>query len=142
MECKRRQRAYRYYQKSIAGHDSCSASINERVKYFDTAKLLEEFETLWQRVTRNFKFIDRAFNLNMKVANELLDFFLAKESPYLLHFEVIQDSFPSRLKEKFKLFLPVSLQLEAGIQTLNEELAARINRNIDVEKIRQNVAFL
>lgn len=120
----------------------CLSSIDERVEYFDTAKLLQEFEALWQKGARNFKFIDRTFNLNMKVANELLDFFLAKEPPYLLHFEVIPDSFPQRLKEKLKLFPPASLQLEIGIQTLNEEVAARINRNIDIEKIRQNVAFL
>ncbi|MCI4399379.1 MAG: DUF4080 domain-containing protein [Campylobacteraceae bacterium] len=149
--------AYKYYTDEDIAHryiyveasrgcpfecEFCLSSIDERIEYFDTAKLLEEFETLWQRGARNFKFIDRTFNLNMKVANELLDFFLAKEPPYLLHFEVIPDSFPPRLKEKLKLFPPASLQLEVGIQTLNEEVAARINRNIDIEKIRQNVAFL
>ncbi len=120
----------------------CLSSIDERVDYFDTSVLLSEFETLWQRGARNFKFIDRSFNLNITVASALLDFFLAKEQPYLLHFEVIPDAFPQRLREQISKFRPSTLQLEIGIQTLNEEVAARINRKINVQKIKENIEFL
>lgn len=120
----------------------CLSSIDERVDYFDTDTLLTEFETLWQRGARNFKFIDRTFNLNIKVASALLDFFASKEMPYLLHFEVIPDTFPQRLRERLAGFPKASLQLEMGIQTLNEEVAARINRKINVQKIKENIEFL
>ena len=59
----------------------CLSAIDEKVRNFDIDALLVEFEKLWQRGARNFKFIDRTFNLNMKFANALLDFFLAKEPP-------------------------------------------------------------
>jgi radical SAM superfamily enzyme YgiQ (UPF0313 family) len=120
----------------------CLSSIDEKVSYFDTDKLLEEFEILWQRGARNFKFIDRTFNLNITVADKLFDFFLAKEPPYFLHFEVIPDAFPQRLRNKISRFPSGSLQLEIGIQTLNEKVAARINRKIDLKKIKQNITFL
>jgi radical SAM superfamily enzyme YgiQ (UPF0313 family) len=120
----------------------CLSAIDERVRGFDMDKLLAEFEELWKKGARNFKFIDRTFNLNIKLANRLMDFFLAKTEPYTLHFEVIPDNFPERLKERIKRFPPGSLQLEIGIQTLNEEILANINRRMDLQKVRENITFL
>jgi radical SAM superfamily enzyme YgiQ (UPF0313 family) len=105
-------------------------------------KILSEFEKLWQKGVRSFKFIDRTFNLNITFANKLMDFFLSKDEPYSLHFEVVPDNFPTRLKEKIKLFPPHSLQLEVGIQTLNEEILDNINRKMDIKKALENIAFL
>lgn len=120
----------------------CLSSIDEKVRNFPLDQLLEEFEILWQRGARSFKFIDRTFNLNMTFANRLLDFFLSKEPPYFAHFEVIPDHFPDVLKEKIKLFPAGSLQLEIGIQTLDPVIAKGINRPLKVEKIFENLRFL
>ncbi len=120
----------------------CLSSIEKGVRYFDIKKLLSEFEILWQRGVRSFKFIDRTFNLNIKVANKLLDFFLAKESPYFLHFEVIPDNFPISLRDKIAKFPPASLQLEVGIQTLNSKIALNISRKIKLDRIKDNLEFL
>ncbi len=120
----------------------CLSSIDEKVRAFDIDTLLEEFETLWQRGARNFKFIDRTFNLNIKVANRLLDFFLEKEPPYFAHFEVVPDHFPTTLKEKISQFPAGSLQLEVGIQTLNPQIAKRINRPLKFDKIKENIKFI
>jgi radical SAM superfamily enzyme YgiQ (UPF0313 family) len=120
----------------------CLSSMDEKVRAFNLNQLLEEFEILWQRGARNFKFIDRTFNLNMKTANRILDFFLQKEPPCFAHFEVIPDSFPDSIKEKIKLFTHGALQLEIGIQTLNTEIANNISRPLKLEKIKQNISFL
>lgn len=120
----------------------CLSSMSEKVRAFDLDEVLEEFEILWQRGTRNFKFIDRTFNVNMRIANRILDFFLAKEPPYFAHFEVIPDHFPSSLKEKIKLFPDGAMQLEIGIQTLNPEIADNISRSLKLDKIKKNIAFL
>ncbi len=120
----------------------CLSAIDEKVRYFPLEPLLEAFETLWQRGARTFKFIDRTFNLNLRFANALMDFFLAKEPPYFVHFEVIPDHFPESLRERLKRFPPGSLQLEVGIQTLDPEIADRINRPLKLDKIRRNIAFL
>lgn len=120
----------------------CLSSIDEKVRNFPLDQLLEEFETLWQRGARSFKFIDRTFNLNMTFANRILDFFLSKEPPYFAHFEVIPDHFPDVLKEKIKQFPSGSLQLEIGIQTLDPLIAKGINRPLKLEKIYDNLHFL
>lgn len=120
----------------------CLSSIDEKVRNFPLDQLLEEFEILWQRGARSFKFIDRTFNLNMTFANRILDFFLSKEPPYFAHFEVIPDHFPDVLKAKIALFPPGSLQLEIGIQTLDPIIAKGINRPLKLEKIYENLRFL
>ncbi|HEX5622875.1 MAG TPA: radical SAM protein, partial [Sulfuricurvum sp.] len=120
----------------------CLSSIDEKVRNFPLDELLEEFEMLWQRGARSFKFIDRTFNLNMTFANRILDFFLSKEPPYFAHFEVIPDHFPDVLKAKIALFPPGSLQLEIGIQTLDPVIAKGINRPLKLEKIFENLRFL
>ncbi len=120
----------------------CLSSMDEKVRAFDLDAVLAEFEKLWERGARNFKFVDRTFNLNMKAANKILDFFLAKEAPYFAHFEVIPDHFPSSLREKIKRFPHGALQLEIGIQTLNLEIAKNISRQLKLDKIKDNIAFL
>ncbi|WP_295054809.1 B12-binding domain-containing radical SAM protein [Sulfuricurvum sp.] len=120
----------------------CLSSIDEKVRNFPLDELLEEFEVLWERGARSFKFIDRTFNLNMTFANRILDFFLSKEPPYFAHFEVIPDHFPEVLKEKIARFPAGSLQLEIGIQTLDPLIAKGINRPLKVEKIYDNLRFL
>ncbi len=120
----------------------CLSAIDERVRYFDLDRVLSEFEKLWDKGVRGFKFIDRTFNLNIAYANKIMDFFLSKDEPYSLHFEVVPDNFPTRLKEKLKLFPPYSLQLEIGIQSLNEEILANINRRMNITKATQNISFL
>ena len=120
----------------------CLSAIDEKVRNFELARLLEDFEMLWQRGARNFKFIDRTFNLNMKFANAIMDFFLAKEPPYFVHFEVIPDHFPDSIKSRIQQFPAGALQLEVGIQTLDNEIANNINRPLKLQKIKENLAFL
>lgn len=120
----------------------CLSSIDEKVRNFDLDILVKEFEHLWSMGARNFKFVDRTFNLNMKFANAILDFFLAKEPPYFAHFEVIPDHFPESIKKKISLFPAGALQLEIGIQTLNLEVANNINRPLKLQKIKENLDFI
>lgn len=120
----------------------CLSSIDEKVRNFDIDTLIKEFESLWERGVRNYKFIDRTFNLNIKFANKILDFFLSKDDTFFAHFEVIPDHFPESIKQKIKLFPAGSLQLEVGIQTLNAEISENISRPLKLKKIRENLTFL
>ncbi len=120
----------------------CLSSMDERVRAFNLDEVLIEFQKLWDRGARNFKFVDRTFNLNMTTANRILDFFLEKDEEYFAHFEVIPDHFPNSIKEKIKLFPHGSLQLEIGIQTLNLDIANNISRQLKLDKIKENIQFL
>lgn len=120
----------------------CLSSIDKKVRDIDIERFLAELEKLWQRGVRNFKFIDRTFNLSIENATQLLDFFLEKKEEYFVHFEVIPDHFPKVLREKISQFPPAALQLEVGIQTLDPEISKNIHRRLNMPKIEDNLAFL
>ena len=120
----------------------CLSSIDRRVRPYATERFLNNLETLWQRGARTFKFVDRTFNSNPTAAGRILDFFLAKPPPFHAHFEVIPDHFPEAIKQRLRRFPAGTLQLEVGVQTLDPQTAATINRRLDFERIKENLAFL
>ncbi|RLA76199.1 MAG: B12-binding domain-containing radical SAM protein [Epsilonproteobacteria bacterium] len=120
----------------------CLSSIDKKVRKIEPDRFLKEMEILWDRGVRSFKFIDRTFNQGITTANKLMDFFLSKEPPYFIHFEVIPDNFPNSIKQRIKEFPSASLQLEVGIQTLDAEISQNIYRKLNIEKIRENLEFL
>lgn len=120
----------------------CLSSADKKVRDIEIDRFIGELEKLWQRGVRNFKFIDRTFNLSIENATKLLDFFLEKDEEYFVHFEVIPDHFPLPLREKIAQFPPAALQLEVGIQTLDAEISKNIHRRLNIPKIEDNLAFL
>ena len=120
----------------------CLSSIDTKMRYLSIEVFLEQIDKLWQRGARNFKFIDRTFNIKISYAKAILNYFLEKEEEYFLHFEVIPDNFPEELRELIKKFKAGSLQLEVGIQTLNLDVAKEIHRNLRIDKIKDNLKFL
>ncbi|MDY3201160.1 MAG: DUF4080 domain-containing protein [Arcobacter sp.] len=120
----------------------CLSSIDTKMRYLSIEVFLEEIDKLWQRGARNFKFIDRTFNIKISYAKAILNYFLEKKEEYFLHFEVIPDNFPEELRELIKQFKAGSLQLEVGIQTLNLDVAKEIHRNLRIDKIKDNLKFL
>lgn len=120
----------------------CLSSIETKMRYLPVEVFLDEIDKLWNRGARNFKFIDRTFNIKISYARAILNYFLAKEEEYFLHFEVIPDNFPEELRELIKQFKAGCLQLEVGIQTLNLDVAKEIRRNLKIDKIKDNLRFL
>ena len=120
----------------------CLSSIETKMRYLDIDIFLNEIDKLWNRGARSFKFIDRTFNIKISYAKAILDYFLAKQEDYFLHFEVIPDNFPEELRDLIKQFKPGCLQLEVGIQTLNLDVAKQIHRNLKIDKIKDNLRFL
>ncbi|MCG7531898.1 B12-binding domain-containing radical SAM protein [Psychrobium sp. MM17-31] len=121
----------------------CLSSLDTSSNPFELESFLGEMETLYQRGARNFKFIDRTFNLNIKTTMQIMQFFLDKMSDDLfLHFEVVPDHLPRKLKEMLTLFPPGSLQFEVGIQSFNVEVQANINRKQNNPKSKENLLWL
>jgi hypothetical protein len=104
---------------------------------------MAEMETLYQRGARNFKFVDRTFNLKVENSVRILQFFLDRMAPDLfVHFEVVPDSLPERLKALIAQFPAGSLQFEVGIQSFNPEVQQRISRKQDNGKTADNLRWL
>src|SRR5204862_5897182 len=104
---------------------------------------LGQMDSLLSRGVRRFKFVDRTFNLNLKISKPILEFFLERYEPGMfLHFEMIPDRLPVALREPIKKFPPGALQFEVGIQTFNLEVAKLISRRQDNEKVEENLRWL
>ncbi len=121
----------------------CLSSLDTASNPFDIELFLEQMEILYQRGARNFKFIDRTFNLNIKTTMQIMQFFLDKKDDNLyLHFEVVPDHLPRKLKELLSQFPENSLQFEIGIQTFNQEVQSNISRKQNNPKSKENLIWL
>ena len=121
----------------------CLSSLDKTALAFDLDRILDEMDKLYQRGARQFKFVDRTFNLNTKTGVRILEFFLERLNDKLfVHFEVIPDHLPEQLKALIVKFPAGSLQFEVGIQTLNPEVQALISRKQDAAKTEENLRWL
>lgn len=121
----------------------CLSSLDTAVRNFPLEAFLSEMGTLISRGARQFKFVDRTFNLSPAISSQILDFFLERAHLGLfLHFEMVPDRLPDPLKERIAKFPHGALQFEIGIQTWNPAVAKLISRRQDYEKVRENFGFL
>ncbi len=121
----------------------CLSSLDKTAWAFPLDEFLGELDTLFQRGARNFKFVDRTFNLKIDASARILEFFLARLCDGLfIHFEVIPDHLPDRLKELIARFPAGVLQFEIGIQSFNETVQQTISRRQDNTKTEDNLRWL
>lgn len=121
----------------------CLSSLDVPVRNAPLDTFLTAMQSLLDRGVRQFKFVDRTFNLNIKLSSAILQFFLERHRPGLFaHFEMIPDRLPEPLRSLIKQFPPGALQFEIGIQTFNERVAALISRRQDSTKAEENLRWL
>ncbi len=125
----------------------CLSALDKTAWAFEEERFLAEIATLYQRGARNFKFVDRTFNLKINASVRILQFFLDRlaevpGTPLFLHFEVVPDHLPERLKASIAQFPPGVLQFEVGIQSFNVAVQQRIARRQDNVKTEANLRWL
>ncbi len=121
----------------------CLSSLDIPVRQAPLPDLLEQWQRLLDRGVKQFKFVDRTFNLNVQVSQTILEFFLARYQPgHFFHFEMIPDRLPDSLRAIIARFPPGTLQFEVGIQTFNEDVSHLISRRQNYEKLADNLHFL
>ncbi len=121
----------------------CLSSLDKSVRTFEIDLFISEMKTLIDRGSRIFKFIDRTFNLSIPTCTKVLEFFLGyTQLDIFLHFEMVPDRLPNEIRELIKRFPSGSLQFEVGIQTWNPEIAKNVSRRNDLNKVKENFAFI
>lgn len=121
----------------------CLSSLDKSVRSFDTTEFLANIQKLMDRGLRQFKFIDRTFNLSPTTCTQILQFFLDRiDLGLFLHFEMVPDRLPTEIRELIKKFPHGSLQFEIGIQTWNNDVAKNVSRRNDLVKVQDNFKFL
>ncbi|NLN93918.1 MAG: DUF4080 domain-containing protein [Candidatus Hydrogenedens sp.] len=122
----------------------CLSGASSDLRYFSLEPFLGSMEKLIARGVRNFKFIDRTFNVDLKRMHAILDFFLKRPEigELHLHFEIMPDRLPPDSLELLAAFPADVLHLEAGIQSINQEIQKRIRRNQGIEASLSNLRWL
>jgi radical SAM superfamily enzyme YgiQ (UPF0313 family) len=121
----------------------CLSSLDEKVRPFETDRILAELDLLISRGARQFKFVDRTFNLSLATCEQVLRFFLERQHLELFaHFELIPDRLPAQLQGLIAQFAPGRLQFELGIQTFDPGTSQRISRPLNEARIEANLRWL
>jgi len=125
----------------------CLSALDKTAWAFDTDRFLGELDALYRRGARNFKFVDRTFNLKIAAALRILQFFLDRlpgtnAPPLFVHFEVIPDHLPVPLQDMIARFPPGVLQFEVGVQTFNVAVQQLISRRQDNDRTADNLRWL
>ena len=121
----------------------CLSSLDIPVRQVPLAAMLEQLQRLLDRGVKQFKFVDRTFNLNVDFSKAILEFFLERRQPgHFFHFEMIPDRLPEALREVIAKFPPGALQFEVGVQTFNQEVSTAIKRRQNYERLEDNFRFL
>ena len=157
-ECSQLELPYEFYNDQDIAHriiyveasrgcpftcEFCLSSLDVPVRQVPLPAFLGEMQQLLDRGVRQFKFVDRTFNLNIATSRAILEFFLERHQPgRFFHFEMIPDRLPDELRELIARFPPGSLQFEVGIQTFNAEVCERISRKQNYDRLEDNFRFL
>ncbi|MBM3341726.1 MAG: DUF4080 domain-containing protein [Betaproteobacteria bacterium] len=121
----------------------CLSALDKTAWPFELDAFMAELEQLHARGARNFRFVDRTFNLKVAASQRILEFFLARMDDHtFLHFELIPDHLPDALKQTIAKFPPGALHFEIGIQTWNPEVQQRISRRQDNAQAETNIRWL
>lgn len=121
----------------------CLSALDKTAWPFDPERFLAELKRLHDRGARHFRFVDRTFNLKVAASLAILEFFLERLSDDLfIHFELIPDHLPEKLKAAILRFPPGRLHFEVGIQTWDVEVQARISRRQDNALAEANLRWL
>ncbi len=121
----------------------CLSSLDVPVRNVPLEPFLADMQKLLDRGCRQFKFVDRTFNLNLNFSKAILQFFLDRNFEGLfVHFEMVPDRLPEGLRELIRRFPPGALQFEVGIQTFNPDVEKLISRRQDHARLEDNLRWL
>ncbi len=132
-----------YYESSRGCPFSCTycTAPSGKVRYFSLARVRQDLINIVDSRPRTVKFTDRTFNLHPKRANKILQFIKDNfpTSGTTFHFEIMGDILtPSTLKILHTM--PRGLvQLEIGVQSLNQYSLTAVGRKLNFEKLATNI---
>ncbi|MFN0078351.1 MAG: DUF4080 domain-containing protein [Prosthecobacter sp.] len=121
----------------------CLSSLDIPVRAFATDAFLASMQRLLDRGVKQFKFVDRTFNLHLPTSSAILQFFLDRwRDGLFLHFEMVPDRLPEQLRGLIRQFPAGAVQFEVGIQTFDDATSKNISRRQNLDRLEDNFRFL
>ncbi len=135
-----------YYESSRGCPFSCSyclSSVDKSVRFRDISLVLKELKVFIDKKVKQVKFVDRTFNCKKSHSMEILRFIGENDNGVTnFHFEIAADLLDEEELKLIKTFRPGLIQLEIGIQSVNEMTITEIKRKMDLSKVRQVMTSL
>lgn len=132
-----------YYESSRGCPFSCSyclSSIDKKVRFRSPELVERELAFFLEHKVPQVKFVDRTFNCNHAHAQRIWKFIQEHDNGVTnFHFEIAADLLNKEEIEILSQMRPGLVQLEIGVQTVNEYTLEAIHRTAKFEKITERV---
>ena len=132
-----------YYESSRGcpfGCSYCLSSVEKGVRFRNIDIVKKELKYFLDNNAAQVKFVDRTFNCDRKRTLELWKFIKDNDNGITnFHFETGAEILNDSEIELLNSMRPGQVQLECGVQSLNEETLKAINRRMDFKKLSANV---
>lgn len=120
----------------------CVSGGEKPVRALPIDSIRQRLDIIHKHHIRDVRVLDRTFNYHPQRANELLQLFLEYASDMRFHLEIHPALLSDELKDKLKQLPKGLLHLEAGIQSLNEEVLRQSRRMGKLADALEGLRFL
>lgn len=120
----------------------CVSGGEKPVRALPIDSIRQRLDIIHKHHIRDVRVLDRTFNYHPQRANELLQLFLEYASDMRFHLEIHPALLSNELKDKLKRLPKGLLHLEAGIQSLNEEVLRQSRRMGKLADALEGLRFL
>lgn len=120
----------------------CTASLDNKVRYFPLEKVLNILYTLMINKTKVVKFLDRTFNANYEYMMQILDFIDMHNICTVFQFEVVGELVKEETINRIAKLKSKYLRFEIGIQSTNNIVNEAVCRRQNMDKLRKNIFLL
>ena len=120
----------------------CTASLDNKVRYFPLEKVLDILYTLMINKTKVVKFLDRTFNANYEYMMQILDFIDIHNICTTFQFEVVGELVKKETINRIANLKFKYLRFEIGIQSTNNQVNEAVCRRQNMQKLKENIFLL
>lgn len=120
----------------------CTASLDNKVRYFPLEKVLDILYTLMINKTKVVKFLDRTFNANYEYMMQILDFIDMHNICTVFQFEVVGELVKEETINRISKLKSKYLRFEIGIQSTNNIVNEAVCRRQNMDKLKKNIYLL
>lgn len=120
----------------------CVSGGEKPVRTISVDTIRERIRTIHSHGIKNIRVLDRTFNYNVKRAKELLAVFREFSPDICFHLEIHPALLADEIKEELKSLPAGLLHLEAGIQSLHENVLQTSKRHGSLSQSLEGLKFL
>ena len=135
-----------YYESSRGCPYSCAyclSSVDKSVRFRSLSLVEKELLFFIHHKVPQVKFVDRTFNCSHAHAMGVFELIKKHDNGITnFHFEISADILNEEELKFLSTLRPGLVQLEIGVQSVNEQTISAIHRKTSFEKLKKNVSFI